>query len=241
MYGSIDINTKTNTDDLVTSLDKGTEKFFHKKIKETYPDHSLFSEEGFGDHITSIKGTLWIIDPIDGTINFVHQKRNFAISIGIFQDGVGEIGFIYDVMRDVLYFAKRGEGAFRGKEKLQMKQTEVPFQEALLSLNHYWLCENDLVAPRVMQSLVKNVRGTRTIGAAALEFASVAEGSLNGYLSLNLAPWDIAGGLIIIEEAGGVVTNHLGEEINLLNRSSVVACHKNIHTEVIEYLRKGRK
>lgn len=84
------IETKAHADDLVTTVDKETEYFLAENIRKTYPDHLLFSEEGYGDDVTSLDGTVWIVDPIDGTMNFVHQRRNFAISVGIFHQSIGE-------------------------------------------------------------------------------------------------------------------------------------------------------
>lgn len=98
MNDPLDIETKSNPNDLVTALDKQTEKFFVDRIHQAYPEHHIIGEEGFGDTLSSVDGTIWIIDPIDGTMNFVHQKRSFAISIGILHNGIGEIGFVYDVM-----------------------------------------------------------------------------------------------------------------------------------------------
>src|SRR5699024_2809821 len=107
------ISIKSNPNDLVTEMDKEIESFFISKIKSTYPSHQLLGEEGQGDRVANLNGIVWIIDPIDGTMNFVHQKKYFAISIGVYRDGIGEIGLIYDVMADDLYHAKRAEGAYK--------------------------------------------------------------------------------------------------------------------------------
>lgn len=236
------IDTKSNPNDLVTTMDKETESYFASKIKGAYPDHALLSEEGYGDKLTSLDGTVWIVDPIDGTMNFVHQKRNFAISIGIYHNGVGEIGLIYDVMSDVLYSAKKGEGAYRNESKLVPVNQQVRLEEAMLSLNHFWLCENRLVDEKVMQKLVKKVRGTRTYGSAALELAYVAEGIMDGYLSMSLAPWDIAAGIVIVNETGGVTSDMYGEQVDLLKKNSVVACNANLQQKMIkDYLLTGKK
>ena len=200
------IDTKSNANDLVTTMDKETEQFFADRIKEKYPDHLLFGEEGYGDNIDSLDGTIWIVDPIDGTMNFVHQKRNFAISIGIYHDGVGEIGLIYDVMADVLYHAQKNGGAYKNEQKLEQLSSTVNLRESILGLNHFWLCENSLVDEREMQRLIRTVRGTRSTGSAALEMAYVAEGNFDGYLAMRLSPWDIAGGMVIVNEVGGVTT-----------------------------------
>ncbi|WP_099157950.1 inositol monophosphatase family protein [Virgibacillus ndiopensis] len=236
------IDTKSNPKDLVTHMDKETEQFFVKQIKSTYRDHLLLSEEGFGDDLQSLDGTVWIVDPIDGTMNFVQQKRNFAISVGIYHHGIGEIGFIYNVMDDILYSAKRGEGAFKNDIQLPRLKDNVKLDESLLGLNHFWLCENRLVDEKQMQRLVREVRGTRTYGSAALEFAYVAEGIMDGYLTMSLAPWDVAAGIIIVNEVGGVTSNIMGEEVNMLERNSILTCHPAIKKSIInDFLKKGKK
>ncbi|GAB4072293.1 inositol-1-monophosphatase [Barrientosiimonas marina] len=236
------VTTKSNPNDLVTTMDSDTEYFFMTRIKETFPDHRIISEEGYGDEVSALDGTVWIIDPIDGTMNFVHQKRNFAISVGIYHDGIGEIGLIYDVMADVLYSAKKGEGAYRNEKGLLPLNKHKHFKEAILSLNHFWLCENRLVNETVMQNLVKTVRGTRTYGSAALEFAAVAEGIMDGYMTMELAPWDIAAGIIIVDEVGGNTMNAFGDSVNLLQKGSVLTCNPAIQENIVEdYIKKGRK
>lgn len=236
------VDFKSNPNDLVTTMDKETEKFFVNKIKDAYSDHLILSEEGFGDRIESLDGTVWIIDPIDGTMNFVQQGRNFAISIGIYHEGVGEIGLIYNVMEDVLYTAKRGEGAFKNGEKLSPLAKQVDFDKAMIGLNHFWLCENRIVDEKVMQQLVRKVRGTRTYGSAALEFAFVAEGIIDGYITMKLSPWDIAGGMVIVKEVGGITTNVLGEAVNMVETNSILVCHPSIQRTIIDdYIKKGKK
>lgn len=236
------IDTKSNANDLVTTMDKNTEAFFAEKIRETYPSHFILSEEGFGDELSTMDGTVWIIDPIDGTMNFVHQKRNFAISIGIYHDGVGEIGLIYDVMDDVLYSAQRTKGAYKNDVKIPPLKTKIPLEESILSLNHFWLCENRLVDEKEMQRLVKTVRGTRTYGSAALEFAFTAEGIVDGYLTMSLAPWDVAAGMVIVHEVGGVTTTTDGKPINMLTKNSVFTSNPCVQKEILEdFLIKGKK
>ena len=109
---TLSIQTKSNPNDLVTEMDQAIEQFFIRNIHETYPGHRIIGEEGFGDEVTKMDGIVWLIDPIDGTVNFVHMQRNFAISIGIYEDGIGRIGLIYDVIRDELYHTIKGNGAF---------------------------------------------------------------------------------------------------------------------------------
>lgn len=240
--GPFEVSTKSNANDLVTEVDQDVERFFAKKIKQHYKDHLLLSEEGFGDDLKGTKGTIWIIDPIDGTMNFVNQKRNFAISIGIYHEGIGEIGFVYDVMANNLYSGMRNSGAFKNDEKLPMLKPSLALEQSIICLNHYWLCENRLIDEKIMQSLVKRVRGTRAYGSAALEFAHVAEGIIGAYLTMRLEPWDIAAGRIIVKEVGGKTTDIDGEEVGMLERSSIITGNPNVHNKIIsEYLQNAKK
>lgn len=222
MNNPLKINFKSNPKDLVTEMDKEVEFFFASKIKRHYPEHLLLSEEGFGDKLLSSAGTIWILDPIDGTMNFVHQKQNFAISLAIYHQGIGEIGFIYDVMNNNLYSALRNGGAFKNNRKLPPLDPNKKLNEAIVSLNHHWLTENRLVDEKVMHQLVKDVRGTRTYGSAAIEFGYVAEGANDAYITMRLEPWDIAAGRIIVAEVGGLTTNIFGEPVDMLSKSSII-------------------
>lgn len=241
MYNPLQVEAKSNANDLVTILDKEIEQFFVNKIKNTYSEHSIIGEEGYGDQLSSLEGTVWIIDPIDGTMNFIHQKRNFAISVGIYHDGIGEIGIIYDVMADVLYHAKKGQGAYKNDLEIPKLATNVNVKEAIIGLNHFWLCENNLVDEKIMQRFVKTIRGTRMYGSAALEFVYTAEGIIDGYLSMRLSPWDIAAGIVIVKEAGGITTDIDGNEVNLLEKSSILTCSTALQNEILSYIKEGRK
>src|SRR5699024_7650983 len=112
----------------------------------------------------------------------------------------------------------------------------------MLGLNHFWLCENRLVDEQDMQKLVKQVRGTRTYGSAALELAFVAEGIMYGYLTMSLAPWFIASGIVIAIKVGRLTTNMIGEQVNMLQKNSVITCKPSVQDSIIdEFLQKGRK
>lgn len=235
---TLSIQYKSNPNDLVTNMDKEIEQFLIGKIQETYPDHKILGEEGYGDELTSLDGVIWIIDPIDGTMNFVHQQRNFAISIGIYGDGVGYIGLIYDVVHNELYHAFKGEGAYMNDLPLP-KLDEVKIEEAILGINPIWLMENPRIDFNLLTPIVKKVRGTRSYGSAALECAYVASGRLDGYMTMRLAPWDFAAGLILIEEVGGSCTTLKGEKLDLLSKNSFFVGEANIHEHILkEYLNK---
>ncbi|MFT9600819.1 inositol monophosphatase family protein [Mesobacillus sp.] len=237
---TLNVTSKSNPNDLVTDIDKGTEQYFIGKIKGTYPDHRIMGEEGYGDEVKSLSGVVWIIDPIDGTMNFVHQQRNFAISIGIYIDGEGMIGLIYDVVHDELYHCVKGHGAYLNEKSIP-KLTEAKVNEAIIALNATWVAPNKRINHELLIPLVKDVRGTRSYGSAAMEMVYVATGRIDAYLTPRLAPWDIAAGIIIIKELGGETTDLRGEELDLLKQSSLFVSKPGLHGEILSnYLKDGK-
>ncbi|MGM7720218.1 inositol monophosphatase family protein [Metabacillus sp. Hm71] len=233
---TLSIQYKSNPNDLVTNMDKEIEQYLIGKIQDAYPDHRILGEEGYGDEVTSLDGVVWIIDPIDGTMNFVHQQRNFAISVGIYGDGVGYIGLIYDVVHNELYHAFKGEGAYMNDLPLP-KLDEVKLEESVISINSTWLIENPRIDYNRLTPIVKKARGTRSYGSAALECAYVASGRLDAYMTMRLAPWDFAAGIILIEEVGGTTSTMNGEKLDLLSKNSFFVGEKNLHQHILkEYL-----
>lgn len=229
----IEINTKSNKNDLVTNIDQEIEQFFIKNIQFTYPNHRVLGEEGFGDQVTALNGIVWMIDPIDGTTNFVHQQRNFAISIGVYHEGIGQLGYIYDVVRDELYAAYKGAGAYVNDERLpQLRKGTV--EEAVIGLNARWLNSKRPLDGQKLLGLVADCRGVRSYGSAALEIAYVASGKLDAYISGRLSPWDIAGGSIIAQEVGAIATTLKGEALNLVHSDSFVVARPDLHEILLE-------
>ncbi|MBM7540445.1 inositol monophosphatase family protein [Amphibacillus cookii] len=228
-----EIDTKADANDLVTEMDKKIEQFFAEHIRHTYPTDRILSEEGFGDEVNDLTGTVWIIDPIDGTMNFVHQKRTFSISLAVYHNGIGEIGFVYDVMADILYHAKKGAGAYKNEKKLSPIADHKNLSESILMLNTFWCTSNNKVNDKKIRKLVQTVRGTRTYGSAALEFAYLAEGIVDSYISFKLHPWDLAAGVILFNEVGGKTVQANGKPLTFLNQDPMVSAHPDIIDEII--------
>lgn len=234
------IRTKSNPNDLVTDIDQEIEQFFIRKIREVYPEHKIMGEEGFGDQLEHLDGIVWIVDPIDGTVNFVHQQRNFAISLGVYENGVGIVGLVYDVVHDELYHALRGNGAYLNDQPIPTLE-ERSVKESIIALNATWVMENHRIDHHLLIPLVRDARGTRSYGTAALELVYVATGRVDAYLSMRLSPWDFAAGTIIVEELGGVVTNLRGEKLDFLSKASIFAAKPGLHQEILkDYLKSGK-
>jgi myo-inositol-1(or 4)-monophosphatase len=236
--GPLDVQTKASPDDLVTNMDKEIERFFIERIRATYPGHRIVSEEGYGDEVNADEGVIWLLDPIDGTMNFVHQKRHFAVSVGVYENGVGRVGLIYDVMADDLYHVVRGDGAYYNETRLEPLD-EGRLDTAVLSINGTWLNRNRRIDPEIVRTIARRARGTRSYGSAAIELAYVAAGRLDAYLTMRLAPWDYGAGLILIEEVGGVISHVDGRPLNLLKGGSLLVGKKGVHREISQVIRQA--
>jgi myo-inositol-1(or 4)-monophosphatase len=236
-YKHIDIDTKADANDLVTNIDREVEQFFISRIKKDFPDHRILGEEGFGDDVKTLDGVVWMLDPIDGTMNFIHQKRNFAISLGIYIDGVGMLGYIYDVMGNDFYHAVKGEGAYINDERLP--QLEVtPLSDAIIGINASWVAPNRYIDNEKIIQMINTCRGTRSYGSAAIELAYVSSGRLDAYMSMRLSPWDVAGGIVIAREVGAVATNLNGETPHLLGQEPFIVARPGLHKDLLSnYIR----
>lgn len=228
------IETKADVNDLVTNIDKETEQFLIEKIRQYNSNHRIFGEEGMSaETFQDLEGVVWIVDPIDGTMNFIRQQRNFTISIGIYENGVGKLGYIYDVVRDELYYAIEGQGAYVNDERLTPLES-IPLHEAIIGINASWVVENKRINYKKTGQLVRKVRGTRSYGSATIESMLVVTGKLDAYMSMRLSPWDIAASAVIAKEVGAVFTTLNGEPINLLKQDTFIIANRSIQKEIIE-------
>ncbi|MFC6038193.1 inositol monophosphatase family protein [Paenisporosarcina macmurdoensis] len=226
------IESKADANDLVTNIDKEIEQFFIRHIRNDYQGHLILGEEGFGDRLTKLDGYVWMLDPIDGTMNFIHQQRNFAISLGIYKDGIGILGYIYDVIHDELYSAQKGHGAYLNDEPIPVLESTT-ISQAIIGLNASWVVPNRHIENEGLIRLVKDVRGIRSYGSAALELAYVATGRIDAYMSMRLSPWDIAGGVVIAQEVGAVATNLNGQPLKFLEQDTFLVARKSLHDSLL--------
>ncbi len=235
LHDSLSVNTKSNPNDLVTEMDYKIERYLTDRILHTFPDHKVLGEEEAGADIQSTDGVLWIIDPIDGTTNFVHQKFNFAISVAVVKDGIGQIGIIFNVMQDEWFTAIAGEGAYLNGQKLA-SVTETDLPEAVIGLNGRWLAREKRSGEQSLHTMVRKSRSVRSYGSAAIELAYVACGRLDSYISFRLSPWDYAAGLVMLDEVGIITTDFQKRKPSFLEKSKILAARPGLHDQLLHYV-----
>ena len=235
-YSKKDVTFKAKKD-LVTKYDVAVEEFLKKSFSKEFSDFNVIAEES--DNTNKFFSNSIIVDPIDGTTNFVNKLPHTAISVGVYIDKKPYIGIVYNPILDELYTAVVGEGAFCNGEKIEVSN-EKDFQKALLSTGFPYssgTCENDLndVIKKIKQILPR-CQDIRRLGAASLDLCLVARGVYEGYYEMNLKAWDVSAGLIILQEAGGKVSNIDGNEYELFENKYILASNGLIHKELVENL-----
>ncbi|MFC6261138.1 inositol monophosphatase family protein [Levilactobacillus fujinensis] len=229
MQVPLTVDEKTGRKDLVTNVDKGNEQFLIAGIRRIDPDAKVLGEEGFGDQLTDVKGRVWIVDPIDGTMNFVKQQDNFAIMIGIYQDGVGQLGYIYDVMRDVLYHGGPRLGGVWANQKSVSAPADLALCDGLIGAS------GPLVIHDVahMQAIVHASAGMRIYGSAGIEMINVMLGKTLGYIS-HLKPWDFAAGQVLLNTLGVRVSTIDGQPLNMLSSNLVLVATEKAQRDILQ-------
>lgn len=224
------VDTKTSRKDLVTNVDKDNEQFFVRKIRENDPNSKILGEEGFGDKFNSMEGHVWIIDPIDGTMNFVKERNYFAIMVSLYVDGKGLLGYILDVVNNDLYHGIFGK-VYRNNELLN-KPDDIHLDYGLMGMSAPLLIENAYN----MQTIAKQSEGVRIYGSAGIQLISVIKGELVGYIS-HLKPWDIASGRVMCESLGLTVTTIDGNKLNMVSSETVLVATKIAHKEILDLVK----
>lgn len=235
LEGHIDAGSKASHKELVTFVDRQNEQMAVQRIKENFPHHKIMGEESYTGEVFEPNDFTWIIDPIDGTTNYLHQKQSFAISIALYQNGQGICGAIYNPSTDELFWAEKGSGAYLNNKRLLMNSASVTLTNSLISTYiRYDQEEKELGFEKFVHYIANESRGIRMIGCGSLELAYVASGRFNAYFSSLQKPWDFAAGKLLIEEAGGKITCLNGDLINAyLPGSSILAASKELHQEIL--------
>jgi len=219
--------SQKSTNDFVTEIDQQVERDIIYYIRKAYPNHSILGEES-GETIGENDEYTWIIDPIDGTRNFIHGFPHFAVSIALSYKGVIQHGVIYDPVRQELFTASRGKGAQLNERRIRVsKHTQL--EECLLGTGfpYHHSEAHQQAYVHSLQTLIPQCGDIRRAGAATLDLAYVAAGRLDGFWELGLKPWDLAAGTLLIKEAGGLVCDIHGGE-NYLKTGNIVAASPKI-------------
>ncbi len=230
--GQLKIQTKS-FNDFVSEVDQTAEKAIIDTLKSAYPDHGFLGEEG-GD-INETAENIWIIDPLDGTTNFLHSFPQYCVSIALQQKGVITQAVIYDPVHNDLFTATKGRGAFLNDKRIRVG-SRIKLQEALISTGFPFRDFSYLdTYMDMLKDMIKSTTGIRRPGSAALDLAYVAAGFSDGFFELNLSAWDIAAGALLVQEAGGIVGDFEGNE-SWLKTGNIVAANPKVFSQMLQVL-----
>lgn len=221
---------------LVSEIDKESEAKVIAAIRGRYPDHDILAEESGGHG----KGSdyRWIIDPLDGTTNFLHGVPIFCVTIGIEERGEMVAGVTYDPNHDELFTAEQGAGAFLNGRRLAVTKAAAMTESLVVTGFPYDLADHPDRPLLHFDHFARAAQGIRRLGSAALDLAYVAAGRFDAYWEVSLSPWDMAAGIVIVKEAGGMVTDFTGGPVNIY-RKHVLATNGRIHDQCLAILGRG--
>jgi myo-inositol-1(or 4)-monophosphatase len=218
---------KTSRRDLVTNVDHSNEDFLVRQIRALDPVAKILAEEGTGDQVTDMNGHVWIVDPIDGTMNFVHQRNHFAMMVGLYVDGKPTLGYIFDVMANKLYAGGPEVGVTLNGELLAAP-ADVDLSAGLFGASAPLLIQDRFN----MQTIIAKSLGPRIMGSAGIQISQVLAGELVGYLSY-LRPWDFAAGRVLAESLGLVVSRVDGNPVNMLSSGAVLIATRRAQRSIL--------
>lgn len=242
--GALDVESvrvsQKQANDFVTEVDQASEKAIIDILLGAYPGHAIWAEESGRAHGAQDSEHVWIIDPLDGTTNFIHGFPVYCVSIALAVKGRVEQAVIYDPTRNDLFTATRGRGAYMNERRLRVAK-RIRLQECLIStgfpfraednFNHYLL---------MMGEVMKRTAGLRRPGAAALDLAYVAAGFSDGFFETGLQPWDVAAGSLLVTEAGGLIGNFTGDS-DFLEQKECVAANPRVYGQLVSLLSRYSK
>ena len=223
--------------DLVTNVDRSCEQAIIKIIRQHYPEHGILAEESGRE-----KGNdyLWVIDPLDGTVNFIHGLPHFAVSIAIHYQDKFQHAVVYDPVHKELFTATNGKGARLNDQPISVSKTKQLQGSALCTGFPFKQLKHLKDYTRMFETFLPYAVGIRRYGAAALDLAYVACGRLDGFWEFGIYPWDMGAGVLLIKEAGGVITNFDGQE-KYLTQEHIVAGNPEIHQAMLEIIQNCLK
>ena len=212
--------------DLVTEADREAEQVIREELLGTFPTYGILAEEG--GELAGEEGARWIVDPLDGTTNYAHRLPIFCVSIALERSGKVVLGVVHDPMGEETFVAEQGRGATLNGEPIRVSDTEEMIQALIVTGFPYDRTEMP-EALELFGRLAATTQGMRRLGSAALDLCYVASGRLDGYYERGIWPWDLAAGSVILEEAGGKLTNYRGDVLDLDGRE-IVASNGRLHS-----------
>jgi len=221
---------------LVTEADKTSEGMITSKISTLFPDHDILAEEF--TYTTRGSDFTWIIDPLDGTTNYAHGHPFFCVSIALKNLDTLIVGIIYDPMLDEMFVAEKGKGAFLNDRAIHVSNTNRVIEGLLATGFPYDIREDSHNNLNYFNEMILKAQAIRRAGSAALDLAYVAAGRFDGFWELKLNPWDIAAGWLLVEEAGGIVTDMQGKDY-YLESPSILVSNGRIHKEMMDVLERA--
>ena len=234
--GSFTISSKSSINDLVTEADHASEKAIFKVIQDKFPDHFILSEEtGAIVHDSNIK---WIIDPIDGTINFANGIPICCVSIGIEQNGQMILGAVYNPFMNEMYIAEKGKGATLNDKKITVSDKDDLLRSCLVTGFPYQYLDAANGPLQIFEKLIRKAIPVRRLGSAALDLCWTAAGRFDGFYEHKLQAWDSAAGFLMVEEAGGKVTDLLGNPYSPY-QPGIIATNGKIHSALQAVINGG--
>ena len=226
--------------DLVTEADPAAEKLILEILGKEYPDVGILAEESHSAYDAIPKKAMWIIDPLDGTTNFAHGFPWFAVSIAYTEKGKSLAGVIYAPMLDELFCACHGQGAWLNGRKIEVSGTGTLTRSLLATGFPYDVRQRPEKVMAALEKVLTRSQGVRRAGAAALDLAYVACGRLEGFWEIKLKPWDTAAGILLVEEAGGMVTDFQGGPYSPFI-PEIVSSNGHVHGELVGLLKEFEK
>jgi myo-inositol-1(or 4)-monophosphatase len=235
--GTRQVSFKGTVTNLVTEMDGRAEALVVDALLTAFPDDGILGEEGTARPGRS--GRRWVIDPLDGTTNYAHGLPVYAVGIGLERNGIVQLGVVYDPSRDELFVGERGSGAWLNDRKLSVSTADSLDASLLATGFPYDIRTNPDNNLKEYAAFATRARAVRRMGSALIDLASVAAGRFDGFWELTLGPWDVAAAAVILEEAGGRITDLQGGPLDI-DRPRVVASNGRIHDQLLAVLKEIR-
>ncbi len=231
------ITEKEGKQNLVTECDTKAEEMILSFLKAKYPAHEFLAEESGGEYHSD--NILWVIDPLDGTVNFARGIPNFCVSIAACKNGKPILGVIFQPMTNELFIAEKGKGAFLNDKPLFVSKVKSLDHSLIATGFPYNIDQNPMNCMQILSSFLKKGCPIRRIGSAAMDLAYLAAGRFDTYYETGIKPWDVSAGILIVEEAGGSVSRWDGSPYSALSGEEILASNSHLHSTMIEAIYQG--